>query len=63
MKNKPQGEKMPRLRALTVLAVTGLLALSACSGGSKTGTAGITPPNIAKLASLGPGEGKVNIVA
>jgi putative spermidine/putrescine transport system substrate-binding protein len=46
----------------------GLLFLAACGSGSTgtgtgTGPGGITPPNIAKLASLGAGEGEVNIVS
>jgi putative spermidine/putrescine transport system substrate-binding protein len=56
---------MRRSRALNLLAATGLLTLTACGGGgsSSTGTAGVTPPKIAALQSLGAGEGTVNIVA
>jgi putative spermidine/putrescine transport system substrate-binding protein len=58
---------MRRAPAITALAAAGLLALAACGGGSNksggTGPGGIKPPNIAKLASLGPSEGQVNIVA
>ncbi len=54
-------------RTLTVLAAAGLLVLTACGGSKSTsggsGPGGIKPPTIAKLASLGPGEGQVNIVA
>jgi putative spermidine/putrescine transport system substrate-binding protein len=57
-----------RARAITVIAAAGLLALPACSSGpsgtsSGGGPGGVKPPNIAKLSSLGPGEGQVNIVA
>jgi putative spermidine/putrescine transport system substrate-binding protein len=56
---------MRRTRAFSLLAAAGLLALSACGSGSggSTGTAGIKPPTIPALASLGAGEGQVNIVA
>ncbi|MEN3305378.1 MAG: putative spermidine/putrescine transport system substrate-binding protein, partial [Micromonosporaceae bacterium] len=54
-------------RACTALAAAGLLALAACGGGKSTSTGsgpgGVKPPNIAKLSSLGTGEGQVNIVA
>jgi putative spermidine/putrescine transport system substrate-binding protein len=54
-------------RAFTALAAAGLLALAACGGGKSTSTGsgpgGIKPPDIAKLSSLGTGEGQVNIVA
>jgi len=51
-----------------IVATTSLLALAACgSGGSTgnlgTGPGGITPPKIDKLASLGAGEGEVDIVS
>jgi putative spermidine/putrescine transport system substrate-binding protein len=58
---------MRRARVVTVLAAAGLLALSACSSGSGSGSGsgpgGIKPPKVNKLASLGSGEGQVNIVA
>src|SRR5215468_2488619 len=54
-------------RAILALAAAGLLTLAACGGGKSTSTGsgpgGIKPPNIPKLASLGTGEGQVNIVA
>jgi putative spermidine/putrescine transport system substrate-binding protein len=55
-------------RAIVAAAAAGLLVLSACSSGKSStgggsGPGGIKPPSIAKLASLGPGEGQVNIVA
>jgi putative spermidine/putrescine transport system substrate-binding protein len=56
-----------RTRTLTALAAAGLLALAGCGDGGTTGDGsgpgGITPPKIDKLASLGAGEGEVNIVA
>jgi putative spermidine/putrescine transport system substrate-binding protein len=58
---------MRRARIITGLAAAGLLVLSACSGGSGSGGAAgpgtVKPPKIDKLASLGSGEGQVNIVA
>jgi putative spermidine/putrescine transport system substrate-binding protein len=57
---------MRRARILPAIAAAGLLALTACSSGggtsSGTGPGGIKPPDIAKLSSLGSGEGQVNIV-
>ena len=59
---------MRRTRTLAAIAVVGLLALTACGGGDKdtgapAGQSGVQPPKIDKLASLGAGEGEVNIVA
>jgi putative spermidine/putrescine transport system substrate-binding protein len=58
---------MRRARAITVVAAAGLLALSACSSKTSSGTGsgpgGIKPPSIAKQTSLGTGEGEVDIVA
>src|ERR1043165_6921579 len=50
------------------VAAAGVLALAACSsGGGNTNTGsgpgGIKPPKIDKMASLGQGEGQVNLVA
>jgi putative spermidine/putrescine transport system substrate-binding protein len=57
---------MRRARVLPAIAAAGLLALTACSSGGGTtggtGPGGIKPPSIAKLSSIGPGEGQVNIV-
>ncbi|MFG2055028.1 ABC transporter substrate-binding protein [Micromonospora sp. NPDC048930] len=54
-------------RTLTALAAVGLLALTGCGDGGTTtggsGPGGIKPPKIDKLASLGAGEGQVNVVA
>ncbi|MFE9693156.1 ABC transporter substrate-binding protein [Micromonospora sp. NPDC005806] len=54
-------------RTLTALAAVGLLALAGCGDGGTnaggSGPGGIKPPKIDKLASLGAGEGQVNIVA
>ncbi len=54
-------------RALTAVLAAGVLALTGCggsSGGSSaSGPGGATLPKVAKLASLGAGEGVVNIVA
>jgi putative spermidine/putrescine transport system substrate-binding protein len=54
-------------RALTAVLATGVLALAGCGGSSGGSTAagpgGATPPKVAKLATLGAGEGAVNIVA
>lgn len=51
----------------TATAAAALLALAACGNGGSTSTGtgpgGINPPNIPKLASLGAGEGQVNIVS
>ena len=62
---------MRSLRMSAVIAAVGLLALAGCAGddgggpagGAGGGGGGLTPPKIDKLASLGPGEGEVNIVA
>jgi putative spermidine/putrescine transport system substrate-binding protein len=59
---------MRRARIITGLAAAGLLVLSGCSsgsgsGGTAAGPGGVKPPKIDKLASLGAGEGQVNIVA
>src|SRR5262245_4369492 len=61
-----KGRQMRRLGwAATTAAV--LLVLAGCGQGAGNGTGsgpcGITPPNIPKQASLGPGEGTVNIVS
>jgi len=55
-------------RSFLAVAAAGVLALAACgSGGGDTNTGsgpgGIKPPKIDKLASLGQGEGQVNLVA
>ncbi|SCL21865.1 putative spermidine/putrescine transport system substrate-binding protein [Micromonospora rhizosphaerae] len=54
-------------RTLTALAAVGLLAVAGCGDGGTdaggSGPGGIKPPKIDKLASLGSGEGQVNIVA
>ncbi|HKS99331.1 MAG TPA: ABC transporter substrate-binding protein [Rugosimonospora sp.] len=54
-------------RTITATAAAGLLLLSACGGSTSKssggGPGGIKPPTIATLASLGPGEGQVNLVA
>ncbi|MCW3842249.1 ABC transporter substrate-binding protein [Micromonospora yasonensis] len=54
-------------RTATALAAVGLLALAGCGDGGTnaggSGPGGIKPPKIDKLASLGAGEGQVNIVA
>jgi putative spermidine/putrescine transport system substrate-binding protein len=51
----------------TAVAAVGLLALTACGGGGNSGSGsgpgGLKPPSVAKLASLGAGEGQVNLVA
>jgi putative spermidine/putrescine transport system substrate-binding protein len=51
----------------TAAAAVGLLVLAACGddggGGTGGGPGGIKPPQIDKLATLGAGEGSVNIVA
>jgi putative spermidine/putrescine transport system substrate-binding protein len=61
------GERfMRRTRVLLAAAAAGLLALSACGSDNNTGGSGpggVKPPKIDKLASLGAGEGQVNIVA
>jgi putative spermidine/putrescine transport system substrate-binding protein len=62
---------MRSLRMSAATAAVGLLLLAGCGGdGDGGGDAaaggaggGVTPPKIDKLASLGPGEGQVNIVA
>ncbi|NES12830.1 MULTISPECIES: ABC transporter substrate-binding protein [Micromonospora] len=54
-------------RTLTALAAVGLLTLAGCGDGGTnaggSGPGGIKPPKIDKLASLGAGEGQVNVVA
>ena len=54
-------------RALTAVLAAGVLTLTGCggSGGGSTaaGPGGAPLPKVAKLASLGAGEGEVNIVA
>jgi len=59
---------MPLTRAFTAIAAAGVLALAACGGGADKGTesggpGAAKPPKIDKMASLGAGEGQVNIVA
>jgi putative spermidine/putrescine transport system substrate-binding protein len=58
---------MGTFRSVAAVGAAGLLVLAGCGdgGGSATGsgTGGVKPPAIAKLASLGAGEGQVNIVA
>jgi putative spermidine/putrescine transport system substrate-binding protein len=57
---------MRSFRLLSVIAASSVLALAACSSGTSSGTApgtGLKPPKIDKLASLGAGEGEVNLVA
>ncbi|WP_319459623.1 ABC transporter substrate-binding protein [Micromonospora sp. RTP1Z1] len=58
---------MRTTRVFTALAAAGLLALAGCGDGGATpggsGPGGIKPPKIDKLASLGSGEGQVNVVA
>jgi putative spermidine/putrescine transport system substrate-binding protein len=52
--------------ALTVSAVAVSLLAAGCSGSSSSGstsaTGGFTPPKIPMMKTLGPGEGKVNLV-
>ena len=54
-------------RKLTVVAAVGLLTVAGCgdsgTGAGGSGPGGMKPPAIEKLASLGTGEGQVNIVA
>ena len=53
-------------RLLTVFLSVGVLVLAGCGGSDKSGSSGpggAPLPKIAKLASLGTGEGEVNIVA
>ncbi|PWU52461.1 spermidine/putrescine ABC transporter substrate-binding protein [Micromonospora globispora] len=54
-------------RKLTALAAVGLLAMAGCGDGGAdaggSGPGGMKPPAVDKLASLGTGEGQVNIVA
>lgn len=53
-------------RSGVVLVMAGVLALAGCGGSDKSGgggPGGAALPKIAKLASLGPGEGEVNIIA
>jgi putative spermidine/putrescine transport system substrate-binding protein len=59
-----------RTHIRVALAVTAVLSLglAACGGGGDTGgkgsgPGGLTPPKIDKLASLGAGEGQVNLIA
>src|SRR6476469_991545 len=59
---------MRPIRYGVAVAAVGLLAMAGCGsgGGSATpgsGPVGIKPPTIAKLASLGAGEGEVDIVS
>jgi putative spermidine/putrescine transport system substrate-binding protein len=57
---------MRSVRIGTAITAAGLLALAGCgggNGGTKSPGGGLKPPPVAKLASLGPGEGQVNIVA
>src|SRR5258705_7468172 len=58
---------MRTIRLATALAAAAVLAAAGCgtdsTGPSGTGPGGITPPKIDKLASLGAGEGTVNIVS
>jgi putative spermidine/putrescine transport system substrate-binding protein len=57
---------MRSVRIGTAIAVAGLLALAGCggdSGGKASPGGGLKPPHVDKLASLGSGEGQVNIVA
>jgi putative spermidine/putrescine transport system substrate-binding protein len=59
---------MRPMRLATAIAAVGVLVLAGCgSGGGNAagggGPGGITPPKIDKLASLGAGEGQVNIVS
>src|SRR5205823_5847231 len=59
---------MRSLRSSGAVTAVGLLALAGCGGTTPTtnaasGGGGAQPPKIAKLASLGPGEGQVNLVA
>jgi putative spermidine/putrescine transport system substrate-binding protein len=60
---------MRSLRTAGAVAAAGLLALAGCGGTSATDTSGggggggVQPPKIGKLASLGAGEGQVNLVA
>jgi putative spermidine/putrescine transport system substrate-binding protein len=52
------------IRFATALAAAGLLIAGCSSGGTTTpGPGGLQPPPIPKLASLGAGEGQVNIVS
>jgi putative spermidine/putrescine transport system substrate-binding protein len=53
-------------RALTAALAAGVLALAGCGGGgggTGSGPGGVALPKVDKLASLGAGEGQVNIVA
>jgi putative spermidine/putrescine transport system substrate-binding protein len=59
---------MRSMRIGVAIATVGLLALAGCGGddgddGGGTSGGGLKPPNVDKLASLGAGEGQVNIVA
>jgi len=57
---------MRSIRALAAAAAVGLLALTACGGGGTNTPApggGLKPPKIDKLASLGAGEGEVNVIS
>ena len=55
-------------RVLTAALAAGLLVLAGCGGGDSgtskgSGPGGISVPKIDKLASLGAGEGEVNIIS
>jgi putative spermidine/putrescine transport system substrate-binding protein len=55
---------MRSLRLGAVFAAASLLVVAGCSsGGGGTTGPGLTPPSIPALASLGAGEGQVNLVA
>jgi putative spermidine/putrescine transport system substrate-binding protein len=57
---------MRSVRALAAAAAVGVLALTACGGGGTNTPApggGLKPPKIDKLASLGAGEGQVNVIS
>jgi putative spermidine/putrescine transport system substrate-binding protein len=57
---------MTPIRTLTAVAAAGLLALAGCASSATNTPApggGLKPPSIAKLASLGAGEGSVNVVS
>jgi putative spermidine/putrescine transport system substrate-binding protein len=58
---------MRLIRLATALAAAGLLAMAGCGSGDSpttgSGPGGITPPKVDKLATLGAGEGTVNIVS
>jgi putative spermidine/putrescine transport system substrate-binding protein len=62
---------MRSVRMSAAIAAVGLLVLAGCGGdgggdgaaGGAAGSGGMTPPKMDKLASLGVGEGQVNVVA